>query len=174
MVYSYLEFSEIKAKILAKVSYELEMAQENECLDELIDKYGIIMETYDMPVNKRMKILVIGQLAGKLNDYIMNAKKKLGLSADSFEFVSDYNKITNYNIERLRYSDTYSDIICGTIPHSIKGMGDNTSIISLIEQNQSEYPKLVKASANEALKLSINSFIEAIKKTRYFEEIVVG
>ena len=174
MAYSQSEFAAIKAKIIAKISFELELAQENGTLDEFIEKYGIVTEKFDIPVNKRMKILVIGRLAGNLNDYIMNAKKKLGLSSDVFQFETDYDRLTNYNAERLRYSNTYSDIICGPIPHSVKGKGDNSSIISMIENSPREFPNLVKASANESLKISVSGFIESIRKTRYFEEVVVG
>lgn len=174
MAYSQSEFAAIKAKIIAKISFELELAQENGTLDEFIEKYGIVTEKFDIPVNRKMKILVIGRLAGNLNDYIMNAKKKLGLNSDVFQFENDYDKITNLNVERLRYSNVYSDIICGPVPHSIKGKGDNSSIISMIDNSPREFPNLVKASANESLKISVSGFIEAIRKTRYFEEVVVG
>ena len=41
-----------------------------------------------------------------------------------------------------------------------------------MEKNQSEYPKLIKATANDSLKFSISGFKEYILKTRFFEEIV--
>ena len=46
--------------------------------------------------------------------------------------------------------------------------------IAEMERNPSEYPKLIKATANESLKFSISGFKENILKTRFFEEIVEG
>ena len=101
------------------------------------------------------------------------AAKKLGVREDNLEFV-DYDGAKHLSAERLRYSCEYSDIICGPIPHKVEGMGDTSSLIAEMEKNPSEYPKLIKASANESLKFSISGFKENILKTRFFEEIVEG
>ena len=96
--------------------------------------------------------------------------KKLGIKEDNLEFI-DYDRVKHLNTERLRYSSEYSDIICGPIPHKVEGMGNTSSFITEIEKNQSEYPKLIKATANNSLKFSISGFKEYILKTRLFEKI---
>ena len=145
-----------------------------ELIMDIEEKYGVELDeiSYQSGVTRRSKILVLGQLSGKVKDYQL-AAKKLGVREDNLEFV-DYDGAKRLSAERLRYSCEYSDIICGPIPHKIEGMGDTSSFIAEMERNPSEYPKLIKATANESLKFSISGFKENILKTRFFEEIVEG
>lgn len=173
MVYSQSQISDLKSKIIRKINAEINLALKNDTIDELLDKYGVELDEiqYLSGVTKRSKILVLGQLSGRIKDYKM-AAKKLGVEDKNLEFI-DYNGAKHLNAERLKYSCEYSDIICGPVPHKIEGMGDTSSIITKIEHNPSEYPKLIKVTANDTLKFSISEFKESILKTRYFEEIIV-
>ena len=172
MVYSQSQITDLRAKIIRKINAEIALALKNDAIDELLEKYGVELEeiSYQSGVTRRSKILVLGQLSGKLKDYQL-AAKKLGVREDNLEFV-DYDGAKHLSAERLRYSCEYSDIICGPIPHKVEGMGDTSSFIAEMERNPSEYPKLIKATANESLKFSISGFKEYILKTRFFEEIV--
>lgn len=172
MAYSQSQITDLKTKIIRKIDAEIRVAQRNNTLDELLEKYGIELEeiTYQSGVTKRSKILVLGQLPGKVKDYQMVAKK-LGINENNLEFI-DYAGAKHLSAERLRYSCEYSDIICGPIPHKVEGMGDTSSLIAEIERNPSEYPKLIKATISDCLKFSITGFKEYISKTRYFKEIV--
>ena len=114
--------------------------------------------------NKRTKILIIGSLNGSKNEYI-NCAKKYNINEDNLDFFN-YSEIKNYGVEKLRYSSKYSDIICGSIPHKIKGMGDVSSFIAEIKNHPEEYPKLY----NAVEKLSITKFKDALKKSRYFQK----
>lgn len=171
-IYSQSQISDFKSKIMRKINTEIELALKNGTFDELLDKYAVEIEKtqYFSSVTKRSKILVLGQLSGKVKDYQV-AAKKLGIKEDNLEFV-DYAGAKHLSAERLRYSNEYSDIICGPIPHKIEGMGDTSSLITKIEKNPSEYPKLIKAAANDSLRFSISGFKEYISRTRFFEEIV--
>ena len=60
------------------------------------------------------------------------------------------------------------------MPHKIEGMGDTSSLITEIEKNPSEYPKLIKATSNGDLKFSITGFKNYILRTRFFEKIIEG
>lgn len=51
-------------------------------------------------------------------------------------------------------------------------MGDTSSLIAKIEQNPESYPKLIKAVANDKLKITISGFKNYIMKTRFFDEVV--
>ena len=157
---------------MKKINAEIALALKNDSIDEILEKYGVEVEEtqYFSGVTRRSKILVLGQLSGKIKDYQF-AAKKLGIKEDNLEFI-EYAEAKHLNAERLRYSNEYSDIICGPIPHKIEGMGDTSSLIAEIENNPSEYPKLIKAVASKSLKFSINGFRDCILRTRFFEEIV--
>jgi hypothetical protein len=167
--YSQRQIADFRSKILAKINFEIDIAIKNDFLEEFLEKYGISIENEEpqILVTKRMKILVLGGLAGKVKDYQVAAKRK-GINPENIEFI-DYQDAKNLNAERLRYSFEYSDIIYGPTPHKVKGMGDISSLLSLIEEHPNQYPKLIKAYANNKLKITISGFADYLKKTRYYE-----
>jgi hypothetical protein len=168
-MYSQAHISRIAQKIIAKVCKELDIAQENDTVDELMEKYGISFEEEPMPVDsKKSKIIAYGALAGKPKDYIM-AAKKLGISQENLVFISDYDELKRYDTAKLEYSLAYSDIIYGPTPHKTTKMGDENSLLAKIKQELNKYPKLKVAVANSVLKLSIQSFKNALTNTRYFK-----
>lgn len=170
--YSQSQISNLKSKIIRKVITEIDLAFKNDSVTDLLEKYGVELEEkqYFASVTRRSKILVLGQLSGRSKDYQLSAKK-LGINKDNIEFM-DYNDAKHFNAEKLQWSNTYSDIICGPIPHKIEGMGDASSLITKIEQNPESYPKLIKAVANDKLKITISGFKNYIMKTRFFDEVV--
>lgn len=174
MSYSLSELTSIKSKIFAKISHEIELANRNNEMNELLDKYGITFEEEWMPINTRTyRIMVLGELAGNKSDYII-AAKRLGISENNLEFVS-YVEAKHLNAARLEYSDYYSDIVLGPIPHKVSGMGDTSSLVAAMEHEPKKYPKLVKAIANsssEQLKFSITTFKDCLTKTRYYEALI--
>ena len=50
MRYSVTELALIKAKIFAKIAKEIEMANRNDEMDYLLDKYGVSLEVERMPI----------------------------------------------------------------------------------------------------------------------------
>ena len=134
-------------------------------------KYGISIDEEPVYVNThQMKILVFGDLAGKVNEY-KKAARMLGINADSLEFENDYSKLGNYNVAKLRNSNTYSDIIIGPNPHKQRGINGHTSLIAMLRSNPSEFPKCIEAHANNALKITISNFKEALLNTRFIEAL---
>lgn len=167
--YSNSQIAKLRIKILAKINKEIDIAIKNDALDDIFDKYGVTIEDNKLSIviTKRMKILVLGDLAGKLKDYQIAAKRK-GIDPGNVEFI-DYQQAKDLNAGRLKYSSEYSDIIIGPMPHKIEGMGDTTSLLALIEKNPNEYPKLIKAEANSKLKISITGFSDYLLRTRFYE-----
>lgn len=160
MRYTHKQKSAILQKIIDKISKEIFHTTEDSEIDAIMNKYGVTLEESAMPINKNTStILVLGALKGRKSDYQMTAKK-LNIPENNIEFVDDYSKMHSYNAEQLRYSDRYSDIIIGPTPHSIKNKGDFSSIIAMIENNPKEYPKLLKAIANNSLKITTSNFKE--------------
>lgn len=167
--YSYAHVANLKSKIFNHISREIDLAVENNTLDKVLKKYGV--DIYEdnsiIPVNKRMKILVIGGLAGKVKDYQKAAKSK-GIDERNIDFI-EFSDARSLSVERLRYSYEYSDIIIGPTPHMTMGVGRASSLISCIEKNPDEFPRLLKASANRQLKITITNFGQLLLKTRYYD-----
>lgn len=171
MSYSISELLKIKSKVFAKISSELELANDNDEMDLFLEKYGIIIEEEAILVDTRtMKILVFGALAGHLKDYQL-AIKKMGIPVGNVVFEEDYNKLKRYDVSRLENSFEYSDIIFGPVPHKQVGIGDNSSFLALVSREPQKYPRVTKAVANDSLKLSISSLKDSLLKTRYFETL---
>lgn len=170
MVCTYTESQaqEIFQRAMNKLMMQFRLAKNNNSLDDFMEDYGIVYEESPMPVNSRMsKILVVGALSGKVNNFVISAKKQ-GIPESNIEFEHDFSKFHNINLARLEYSDKYSDIIFGPIPHSMAGKGDSSSIIAKMEKESDKYPRVIRACTSNELKLSITSFRKAIASTRYF------
>lgn len=175
MKYSFSEIAKIKAMIFAKIAKELELANKNDEMDEVLDKYGVVLEEEErMPINTRThRILVIGELAGNKKDYQM-AAKKMDIDPDNIEFM-DYEESKRIDARRLEYSNDYSDIIYGPTPHKISEMGDTSSLLALIEQNPMRYPRLIRSKTNSTdgrLKISVSGFKDYLKKTFYYQTLI--
>ncbi len=166
---SYL--SKIKTKLFARLTSELEIADQENKVQDFLDKYGLVIEEDYVPVNTRtMKILVFGALAGKVKNY-QKAIKNMGIDPNIFEFVNDYSKLKNYDTARLQDSQMYSDIIFGPNPHKQINTGDYSSFLQKIKDNPHRYPRLTVAKDAHGLKLTITSFKECFLKTRYVENM---
>lgn len=171
-IYTENQKSIILQKLYSKIQFEfMQASDDNEKLNELMEKYGIVLEDNAMWINlKDSKILIVGALAGKKNDFITCAKKS-GINERNLEFFSDYEKLTNLGLAKLEYSNKYSDIIFGPVPHSMVGKNDSTSIIAKMESEPSKYPRVTRAKTENEIKLSISSFKKAITCTRYYESL---
>ena len=109
------------------------------------------------------KILVIGALVGSgaLDQLKLRAKYKGFDVEKDFEFITDYDKITNIT-GQLNYS-RYAAIIAGPMGHSAAG---NDGYSSFIEKLKGEgYPNLYEAKTESGkLKLNQSSFERALQK----------
>ena len=172
MAYSTSQIAEIKSRALSAFRRRLDDAFDTDSVDELLESLGIELEETNQAYasySRRTKIYVLGELAGRRKDYVL-AAKKLNINEENLEFY-DYSDMKSFNTEKLRYSPFVSDIICGPVPHKIEGIGDHSSILSLMEHNPQEYPKVYRAIANRSLKLSINSFKQGIIQSRLRQKI---
>ena len=144
-----------------------------------IDELKEVLKKYDVQTNEEeqlyidlyiSKVLIVGNLSASKKD-IEGICKSLGIDYDRLSFV-DYEQSTNYNYEKLRYSNQYSDVIFGPMPHKGVGIGNNSSVITLLESNPKEYPKAIRAMAGDALKLTKTSIKEALMKTRIYSTLI--
>lgn len=175
MPYSMQQISAIKTAAMSAFRQRLDDAISADSVEDFLELLGIELQNSNpaySSYNRRTKIYVLGELSGKKKDYIM-AAKKLDISQENLEFY-DYEDMKSFNSEKLRYSQAVSDIICGPVPHKIKGIGDANSLLSLIESRPQEYPKIYRASANRSLKLSVNSFKQGLIQTRFREKMLAS
>lgn len=171
MAYTIGQLSRIKQKIIAKISSELDIANEEDRVQEILDKYGIVFEEDYIPVDTRtMKILVVGALAGSLKDYQIIAKK-MGIHPDNIEFECDYDKLKRFDAARLKDSFEYSDIIYGPNPHKQVNTDGFSSMLSMFKEAPERFPRVIEACDSHHLKISISTFRDSILKTRYFETL---
>lgn len=169
MPYTELQKAKIKTKIFAKITTEFSYAETDEDIDGLIKKYGVHFDEGPICiVSRQMKILVFGSLSGRVDDYIL-AARKLGINSDRIVFENDYSKLGRFDTEKLRNSAQYSDIIVGPNPHKQGNTGGYSSLISKIKNNQSEFPRLIEANANHSLKITVSNFRNALLETRLIE-----
>ena len=114
------------------------------------------------------KIVVIGAISTKdKNAY--NCLKILGIDKANVIFYSDYKKIKNIDFNFLRNSNKYSDVLICSMPHKIVGIEGYASFAAMVEENQTEFPQIIKIGN---MKYSKNAFINALMKTNYYKECV--
>ena len=156
-------------KIIEKVRREIEVSIENDLFDEVLQKYEINLDDDSYLINPKIhKILVLGSLSGKINDFKL-AAKKMGLNPEQLDFIYDYKDLKRFNAAKLEYSMEYSDIIYGPNPHKQKGMGDTSSLLAEMKREPNRFPKVIEATANQALKITMTNFKMALMKTRLLE-----
>ena len=167
------ELEKLIDSIVDKVTGEITFA--NRCgkeeLDKVLEKYGFstpAKESYPYIDLSTSKILIVGQMNLKNKD-IIGICKSLNIDSERLEYIS-YDAATNYNFAKLKYSNRYSDVIFGSVPHKGRGIGNNSSIINMIESNQEEYPKLIRAVDSNSLKFTKTSLKEALQNTRIYLE----
>ncbi len=167
------ELEELLDSIHNKIDSEITITNRSskQELNKILKKYGFVLpqtESYAYIDLNSSKILIVGHLNIK-KKYIDGICKNLNIDSERLDYVS-YDEDTNYNFGRLRYSNRYSDIIFGTTPHKGAGIGNNSSIIAMLENNQEEYPKVIRATDSNELKLTKTSLKEALTETRIFLE----
>lgn len=171
-VLDYKQMASLINSVTERITKELYIANRLGTLEEVLKKYDLeeekeIVSSCYLP---NSKVLIIGAVNANKND-IYKTFKKLEISPDRVEIYEDYEKLTGFDAEKLRYNTKYSDILVCAMPHKMKNIGDYPDLISMIEHNQSEFPLLNKIT-NESgeLKFSINGLRNAIKKTRIFRD----
>lgn len=161
---------EIYSKVIEEVTLANRSGKEE--LNKVLDKYGLgeKKQSYQYCNVKSSKIILFGRIELKQN--IMNAiAKDMGISPDRIDYVS-YDDTTNYDISNLEYSNKYSDILAGPVPHKAKNMGNYSSMIEAIEFNSEMFPPLIRVmDETGTLRISKSSFKNALLKTQLFKEL---
>lgn len=160
-------------RIEEKLEKELYFANRLGTLEEILKRHNLdeeqeeISSSYYLP---NSKVLIIGATNANKND-IYKTFKKINISPDRIEILDEYEKLTGFDVEKLRNSMKYSDILVCAVPHKMKNIGEYPDMISMIEHNQEEIPLLNKIT-NESgeLRFSISGLKKAIEKTNIFKD----
>ena len=166
------ELETILDQIHEKIDSEISLANRigEEELLRVLKKYQVELpekESYSYIDLNTSRILIVGQLNLRKKD-VNGICKNLFIDPERLDYI-DYEEATNFNYEKLEYSNRYSDVIFGATPHKGSGIGDNSSIITMLENNQERYPKVIRAMESNGLKLTKTSLKEALMKTRIYK-----
>ena len=165
------ELSYLIDEIKDEIEKEIIRANRTGTLKEVLEKYNFEVEEYAFFEPRIAKVLVIGQSSVSV-EVLKSVLKKYNISKERFEFVLDYNDAKNFPMDTLRFNSKYCDIFAGPMPHKTTGMGDCSSILAEIQNNQAEYPKLTKLISGRELKITKNSFEEALLNSQLMKNII--
>lgn len=115
-----------------------------------------------------VRLLIAGQSDVK-KEHIFGILKKLGIDKNRVDMILDYDELKRFKWNDIQYSSKYSDVVFGACPHSVIGKGDYSSVISRMESEEG-WPNPIRASANEALKFSQNSLLNALLETEFYKK----
>lgn len=164
------ELESLYQKICDKIKKELEIRNRVGELrpylcsihcEELEEKYNTFYNT------RTAKILVFAGTEVKA-DTLKGIAKKNGINPNLLELHLDYEKNKHFDFSKLKNNPNYSDVIFGPIAHKCVGLDEHSSVIAMFEKSPEEYPKVIRACANETLKLTKNSFEKALKNTQRY------
>lgn len=108
-------------------------------------------------------IKFIGDIKNSVIDKIKYWASKYGFEAD---ITSDYDKITNLDFRKFRYSNKYAAIIAGPMPHSVKGKGNYSSGLEMLK-NETGYPDVFECITNDKLKVTPKSAWNALSAVNF-------
>ena len=108
------------------------------------------------------KVLVLG--ASHLPErYMHGIAKSLGLEKEQLDLRTDYAKNKRLDLDRLRYSSPYSGILVGPIAHKVVGLGDHTSVVQKLREEEGFPPAVEIRTASGQLKISKTAFRGALR-----------
>lgn len=155
--------------LLDNVRERILTANEDGSLNALLTRMGwsdLLQENddgfYSYPSGK---IVVLGGSECPENR-LLGVAKDLGLDKKRFEFCLDYEDTVRYDYRSLQYQAQYRVILAGPIPHKTSGTGEYASLISKLE-NEPGYPKVIRLTANQALKITKSNFKAALEELLY-------
>lgn len=147
-----------------RILSSLTRANLNGTLPELLESLGMLDLLEAKPEEPELlagKVIVLGASTVK-EDKLRSIIRKAGLDPKRFEFHLDYNSLKHFDFGKIRFSMGYRAIFAGPMPHSTPGSGDASSFIARVEGHPDEYPPLFRLESGGELKITNNSFREAL------------
>ena len=129
-----------------------------EQLDNLLDLLGV--SSVDSVAQKGIIVVVGDSEVSK--QCLLAIGKECGISKDRFEFCLSYDEAKKFNFKKTQYSDKYSLIMVGPMPHSSYGSGDFSSALSAL-RNTDGYPPVVSLGF-QSLKITKTNFKNTLEE----------
>ena len=172
------ELSDLCDAMMGRMGLELlpaiTKANREDTLGDLLASLGMsdLLISENDPSEERFlgKILVVG--ASVVNvDKLRSIARKKGFDPDRFEFQLEYSRLKHFNFGKIRGSMGYAAILAGPMPHKTLGADEASSFIARIENNPDDYPTLIKMQAGNDLKITNNSFKQALGQLSQHERL---
>lgn len=162
------ELGEIINSITERISHEILLANRTGNLEQVLSKYIDLIQKKEndqiIISSNKAKILILGFSQVSKNDIYLTFKQ-YGIPSTSIDIIDEESKISQFNIDSLLYSQTYTDLFIGPIKHSMKSKGDYESIIEYVKANRNAFPTLAVLMVNGELKISKTSIKAAIENS---------
>ena len=168
-----MDLIQLRESVFQKITKELTNAYFNGTIDDFLEKYDLKEENTDESFyydSNNAKIIVIGDSRISKSDMEVLAKHN-GINPRRIECVLDYEKLTKFNFERFRNNMKYSDILVGPIPHKVKGLDAASSFLNMVNNQPDCFPRAIALRDANELKITKQSFLNGLLKTRLFNEI---
>ncbi|WP_322154752.1 hypothetical protein [Paratractidigestivibacter sp.] len=133
-------------------------------LPELLESLGmgdLLGTPEDDPSVFMGKVIVLGDSAVR-EDKLRSIIRKKGMDPDRFEFHLEYDRLKHFDFGKIRGSMGYVAILAGPMPHSTPGKVDASSFVAQVENNPGQYPPMFRMGAGHELKITNNSFKNAL------------
>ena len=108
------------------------------------------------------KVIVIGQ-SNVSRDILAGIVKRLGFEKNRFEFCLEYEDAVKFNFKKTQYSQQYTCILVGAMPHSGRAKDEYSSVIAALE-NEPGYPPVYRMGLGEGLKITKTSFSSTLEE----------
>ena len=170
------EFQSFMQEALNRIQLDIIHGNADSELEKVAEKYSLLdLLNEEIPScdfyqtnRRRAKILVLAIQFSNVDDWKRLAKKKYHIPSDRIDFVEIK---PNYDYGHLAYSNAYSDIIVGPVPHKGVGIDDNSSFLAAVECHPERYPKVHRmVDANGTLTLSQSAFEKRLGESNFIKE----
>ena len=132
-------------------------------LGEMLEAIGLRDLLPDSGICGPRKVVVLGDSevnVRKLRSIAIGA----GIDEDDIEFCLDYGRLDHYDFGKFRDRELYRAVLFGPGPHSTPGKGKSCSVIEEMESHPDIYPPVIRIESSGGLKITVNSFKQAIEK----------
>ena len=131
-----------------------------------VNPINIEIDTYIKP----RKLLIISDKHLQRN-IVMGICSNYGFDKKDINYFDEYGKLP-FSFEKIRYNSPYDTIIFGSIPHSMTGKGNYSSIIEMLK-NEEGYPHIEECKTNSGeLKMTKESLKRALERTNNYLDAI--
>ncbi len=130
-------------------------------LSEMLEAIGLrdLLPGEDTPAPRKIVVLGASEVnVRKLRSIAIHA----GIDEADIEFCLEYERLKHYDFGKFRDRDLYRAVLFGPGPHSTPGKGQSCSAIEEMEAHPDIYPPAIRIEASGGLKITANSFKQAI------------